>query len=384
MGHEEVPPPGDADFIERARPATNGATRASVPALVAPAPWPTAGDYLARMGPIGPRLSTSFATLDRDTRGGIPAGRRVVLVGAPGGCKTMVATLWAYLWEMAGAAVVYLAADDGPEGIAMRLGQLTGYTREALEADDDAARKGAATQLAGRRILLLDGEVASLEDAIGALGPAADDRQQVLIVDSLQTARCLEANGIESIRERVSTMMAVLRRPARAGAIVVGISEMARGGYKSGDRTQETSALAAAKESGAIEYAADLLLGLRSVRDEVGQFEVELAKNRLGRTPPGDERIRLRLDFASARLSEIAAPDPQAAAREAEMARLTRAKDRVRKAVLANDLRSANAVAMAAGGKKCDTLTALREMTEAGEDIKLSNGALGLRPRGTS
>lgn len=312
--------------------------------------------------------------LDRDTRGGIPRGKRVVLVGMPGGCKTMMAVFWAWLWEAAGAFLVYLAADDSPENVAMRLGQLAGYSRDDLEADDDDMRRAAAEKLAGRRIQLLDGEDAWLEDAIEAVAAAPPGSQPVLIVDSLQTVRSREAQGIDSIRERISTVMAALRSPARAGAIVVAISEMARGGYRDGDRSREVSALAAAKESGSIEYGADLLLGLRMVKDEVGQFEVEIAKNRLGRVPPADERIRLRLDFTSASLSEIAAPDPEAPGRKREH-KLSRAKDAVRKAVMTHELRSATAVYMVTRGTKDDIITAVREMLGSGELTKRGDGA---------
>jgi hypothetical protein len=373
----DAPPPGDDDYLERARPAPNGA-----PPVAAASPshrvWPSAASYLARMGPVGRRWSTCIPTLDGHARGGVPRGKRVVLVGAPGAAKTMLATMWAFVWEMAGAAVVYLAADEGPENIAMRLGQLAGYHREDLEADDDFARRAAADRLSGRRILLLDGEDATLEDAIAALQPGGDDRQRVLVVDSLQTVRSNDARGIDGIRERISAITAIMRGPARAGAIVVGISEMARQGYRSNDRTQETSALASAKESGAIEYAAELLLGLRSVRGEVGQIEVEVAKNRLGRTPGIDERIRLRVDFAGASLSEIAASD-RPAGPPPGYDRLAKVKQRLKEAVMRQELTSKTQVVLAATGNKQDNLRILGEMLSAGE-VVMVNGLFRVAP----
>src|SRR5687767_7817580 len=43
--------------------------------------WPTVADHLLSMGPVRQRLATGFATLDTAVRGGIPGGKRIVLVG---------------------------------------------------------------------------------------------------------------------------------------------------------------------------------------------------------------------------------------------------------------------------------------------------------------
>ena len=252
---------------------------------------------------LGRRLSTGFSTLDQAARGGVPQGKLVILVGAPSSYKSTCAVHWSHLWEAAGAFVAFLAADESPDAYAVRFGQLAGFRYEDLEAEQDDARRAAAGRLASRKILLLDGGETLLEDAATALEEVAGDLQRVLVVDSLQTVRSAVTVGQQSRREEIGAVVTQLRAFVKGGTIVVATSEMARSGYRSGDRTQDISALAAAKESGAIEYGADLILGLRSVREEVGQVDVEVAKNRLG---PGKPEFRLRFDFESTALTEMA------------------------------------------------------------------------------
>ncbi len=368
---------GASRAVELAEDLTGGLARtmerAGFPTPGSPAALTTVADYLARVRSPGQRFSTGLPSMDRASRGGPPPGKRIVVVGAPSSAKSTLAAQWSHDWELAGAAVVFLAADESPESIAVRIGQLIGYVREDLEAEDDDARRAAATILADRKILLLDGEDVSLEDAAAALdqlGCAGQPR--VLVVDSLQTIRCVAASVHENRRDQIVAVMGLVKAIARSGAIVVAISEMARAGYRSGDRAQDTSVLASAKESGAVEYGADLLIGLRAVRDQVGQIDVEIAKNRLGHEKP---ELRLRLDFASARLAEIATPDPEATARTAGAAKLQKAKERVIRVIMGQELRTANAVATAAGGTRQHILAALSEL-RAEAKVVVVNGVL--------
>jgi hypothetical protein len=95
-----------------------------------------------------------------------------------------------------------------------------------------------------------------------------------------------------------------------------------------------------------------------------------VAKNRLG---AGKPEFRLRLDFTTAGLSEIAMPAPEAAARAKTDARLADMRTAIRRAVMAEELRSANEVAMAVGkGNRQDKLALVKGMLAAGELVRLN------------
>jgi KaiC/GvpD/RAD55 family RecA-like ATPase len=322
--------------------------------------------------PVGARLATSFQTLDEATRGGIPMGRFVVLAGAPGSSKTTLSVYLANRWERGGATVVYLAADEPPEGIAMRFGQLAGWSREGLEEEGaigDSTRAGFAERLRGRRIVVVDPDKnnASIEDAAAALAAASTGPLRVLIVDSLQTARCAASQGLESARERMDATVQVCKRIARTGVLVLAISEMSRAGYSGKDTV---SALAASKESGSIEYGVSLLLGLRTAKDVQGQFDVEVAKNRLGGSKPS---LRLRLDFATAALSEISAPAaPVAQGGAADQAEYLEAVRKVLAA--ARHPLSANTIIAVSEKQRQGVQRAVASLEYAGELTKHRNG----------
>jgi hypothetical protein len=106
-----------------------------------------------------------------------------------------------------------------------------------------------------------------------------------------------------SRREAIDIMLAVLRRARDQGVLVVGVSQVGRGYYIAGDRSP-VNALAASKESGAVEYKADLLLGFKNVSGSPDEIEVEVAKSRLGAIPD----MRLGIDRARADLREIDRP----------------------------------------------------------------------------
>jgi replicative DNA helicase len=322
--------------------------------------------------PVGARLQTGFATLDEATRGGIPVGRFVVLAGAPGASKTTLAVYLASRWERAGATVVYLAADEPADGVTTRFGQLGGWNREGLEEEGaigDSTRAGFAERMRGRRIAVLDPDDAglSIEDAAGVLHEAADGPLRVLVVDSLQTARCTFAAGLDSVRERMDATVHACKRIARSGVLVLAISEMSRAGYNGKDMV---SALASSKESGSIEYGVSLLLGLRTAKDAPGQYDVEVAKNRIGCAKPA---FRLRLDFATASLSEIAAPTAPAAPGSALDQDVY--LEEVRK-VLSTARRplSANTISDASSKQRAGMLKAVARLEYDGELVKYRNG----------
>lgn len=358
-----------ASFGDKIRAAMAAAVAANEPP---PPAYRVLSEMVGTLQPIGQRMSTGFATLDDATRGGVPLGRVVVLAGAPGAAKTTLSVHFADQWERAGCAVVYLASDEPVEGIITRLGQLGGFSRDGLESEGsagDAIRAGFAQRSAGRRLAVIDPDedptMCTIEDAERAVLHLAGDRPRVLVVDSLQTARCAAADAAESLRERIDAKLAVIKAIAKRGTLVIAISEMSRAGYRSASRSENISALAAGKESGAIEYGASLLLGLRSVAGEHGQVDVEVAKNRLGGAKP---ELRLKLDPERASFAEVALPSGEDPSEPKADVRLERAKEHVRNTVrMHSNLASVRSVLALCDGSRSANHDAIKDMQRCGE-----------------
>lgn len=339
------------------------AARAALSALDSPrSRLPTLDECVPMIAEFGPRLSFALPMLDEATRGGVPAGRVIMLLGAPGSSKTNYSTFLADSWERAGCAVLILACDESRESIVTRIGQLDGHARELLEGRDDGRRNAFARNARGRFIWAIDPfkDRVTLEEAYKQLRAVAGERQAVLVVDSLQTVPCDAADLLETKREQVEAVVLTLDGYARDGAIVLAISEMSRAGYRTGARDKDISALSAGAESRKVEFAAHLLLGLRPVKGEQGIVDVEIAKNRLG---PGKPDLRMSLDFETLRFRQIVKPDEDEEAAERENARDSHFRKRILEVLRANtELRhAADVVRLAKAGKR-PGLAALREL----------------------
>lgn len=351
----------------------------SAPKKKEPPRYKTLSEFVRTcLKPLGKRLETGFSTLDEATRGGIPLGRVVVLAGAPGASKTTLAAFLVDTWEKSGCAIVYLAADEPADGIVTRLGQLAGFSRDGLETEGeigDAVRAGFAARSEGRPLVVIDPDedehISSIEDAEAVLLHLAGDRPRVLVVDSLQTSRCIAAEIAESAKERIDLKLRVIKGIAKRGTLVIAISEMARSGYRSNDRRDNISALAAGKESGSIEYGAALLLGLRPVKGEQGQVDVEVAKNRLGGQKP---ELRMKLDADRASFIEVALPGAEEEeAPKAAPQRMDRAKERIRETLRKHhDLGSQREVLAHTDGTRDHNRDAFKDMEKRGEVVLVS------------
>lgn len=327
---------------------------------------PSVADRARALRPAGERFPTGFPALDAAMRGGIPKGKVIVVLGAPGASKTNFCTRLLDHWERAGCYAMYLAADEASEMIVVRLGQLAGWNRDALEDENPAVRDGFARAAEGRNYLVVDPseDRVSLEAAEKLLILKAGDRPRVLVVDSLQTILCEAADGAESPMERVKAVIHTCKRMAARGTIVVAIGEMSRAGYANGDRHKDRSALSAGKETGDVEYAAHVILGLRSVPEHVGQIDVEVAKNRLGRDKPD---VRLVLDFDTLAMRETSAPDVDHERRARADSVAARFREAVVSAVRNNPrLRTKDQVCRATGVSRNGSHRALLELLELG------------------
>jgi len=299
-----------------------------------------------------------------------------VLGGAPGTGKTTLLCQVALHRLEAGDYVTLLAADEGPDGLLIRIGQLLGFDREALEQGDPEAREALALALEayGARLELLDvADGWTLEEATDRLVVLAGSTPAFLGVDSIQTARAFGTDAAEGPRARADAVVHALKGAARRGVFVLATSELARGAYRSNDPTQRTHSLASFKESGSVEYGVDFALVLRSVTGEANLVDVEVAKNRLGPKP----EFRLRLDHTRALFSEEGRPAEDSGA--AQATKLLRDRAALREAVLATirknpTLRSKDAVCEAVPRRAKPVRDCLGVLLEEGRVVLTEGG----------
>lgn len=270
----------------------------------------TPADRVRALVGLGPvlRLDTGIPTLDASCRGGLPTRRLVVIGGAPGAGKTTLATNLAWRWAKAGIAVGILAVDEGPEGTIARIAQLEGIAPEKVEERDASTLERLAKKLDGSSLILLDGEDAagSVEGVAELVAKRAAGGLGVLVVDSIQTVSASGTDVAPSPRERVDAVVRALKSVRdKHGLLILATCELARGAYRSRSVAETINDLAAFKESGAVEYAAQTALVLRSVPDEPNLVDVTVPKNRAYKRDP----FRLRLDHVTTELAEVELPE---------------------------------------------------------------------------
>ncbi len=298
---------------------------------------PTPAERVRALLQLGPlvRLPTRFATLDRSCRGGLPTPRLVVVGGAPGAGKTTLATYLGWSWAKAGIPVTMLAVDEGPDGVHLRVAQLEGLDVERIEARDADEIERLAAILEAAPLATLDAldAAGTVEGAAAHLATHDPAKPRVLIVDSIQTVEARGTDHAESPREKVDLVMRALRLARDThGFLVVATCELARGAYRSRNVAETINDLAAFKESGRIEYAAQTCLVLRSVPDEEGLIDVTVPKNRAYRRDP----FRLRLDHRTTALVEVDLPPASTPARRATRSPLDADAQAIVKVLLAS------------------------------------------------
>lgn len=298
---------------------------------------------LAKLGPVV-RLPTGIPTFDRGCRGGVPAPRFVVLGGAPGAGKTTLATWLGWRWAKAGIPVAMLAVDEGPDGVLMRIAQLEGFDPAAIEERREDVLEELATRLDAAPLVIVDGDDAggTVEGAAALLASFPADLPRVLIIDSIQTVRATGTDGADSPRERIDAVVRAAKA-ARDGhaLLVIATCELARGAYRSRNAAEAINDLAAFKESGGIEYAAQTALVLRSVADAPNLVDVTVPKNRAYRRDP----FRLRLDHRTTAFEEVEAPAEPLEGRSAP--KLGQVRRAIVDAVGSEELQSARAIVAA-------------------------------------
>ncbi len=265
-------------------------------------------DSWDRHGPLI-HVPTGIRSFDEMTGGGPVFGTRFYLLGAPDAGKTAVLVQILDEMLLAGLAVGVLAVDEEPEDMLQRFLQRRGWKRSQCEERRPGVITDMRAAVEGLSLTFYDSTF-SIEAAAKELAEVARIKglRAAFGVDSIQTASSSVETEDGSRYETVSARVKAIRQVATEfDLITIATSEMSRNAYRSmnaGDRTNE---MAAAKESGAIEYSARIAAALKLVEGAQDLIELRIFKNKHGRTHAQKEQgIYLRLDKASQLLVEEA------------------------------------------------------------------------------
>lgn len=218
---------------------------------------------------------------------GLEAGKLYLLAAQPGAGKTTLALQMAATVAQAGYPALYVSLENDATDLARkttcRLGGIS-YTAALKGKVDPMAWRTAVGKLSalGGRLYL-----ATPRTVMPALGEIVADVQKragaapaLVVVDYLQAFVKRAARGADAadVRERIDRWTPELRRLGEHyGCAMLAISSQNRAGYKDGG-------MSALKESGDIEYNADVTLSL--VRPEKPAVPA----------PPGQTVLELRVD----------------------------------------------------------------------------------------
>ena len=302
-----------------------------VEAAAAPLSVASVLDAWEREGPLV-HEPTGIETLDAKTGGGPVYGTRWYLLGQPDACKTALVAQIADVYLARGLVVGMLCIDEEPSDVTGRFLQRRGLGRvecEQRSALTMARARDALPELAGLRMYDASWTIErAAEDT--AKAAAAAGKRAAFFTDSIQAAASQAPGDATSIREAVSAQVRAFREAATKHRLIgIATSEMGRGHYIA---NADADDMAAAKESGAIEYSARVMLAMRAAPNEDDLFGVKIAKNKHGKR--GDS-IGLRLDRRLMVLSEADPPEETDRSEAREQARIAREDGRNRTAAVA-------------------------------------------------
>jgi replicative DNA helicase len=276
----------------------------------------TVSDVIGAWRAEGPLVheATGIPSLDDLTGGGPVYGSRWYFVGAPDAGKTALLVEIGDAYLQRGIAVGFLAADEESGDLLIRFGQRLGSSRRDLEKRDPGLLDTVEEKLSQLPIRFYKPGT-TIEAAADDLALFAKARgvKACLCVDSIQTVTCsavVSADNAEDLSPRAivtANVLAVRSMATRHKMILLCTSEMNRAAYRSLESAEKQSDLAAAKESGAIEYSARVMLALRSVKGEKDLIKVDFAKNKHG---PSDTPVHLQINRLRMTMREVEAPTP--------------------------------------------------------------------------
>lgn len=261
-------------------------------------------------------IPTGFPRLD-DLLNGLEPGL-LVLAGQPGMGKTTLANLIAANVAERGVPVLYVSYENSRENLILKhLCRLAGVAEtDARRGKVDPVLLGVVARTFGERsgcLYYLEASAETTVEGIGALAAQVRRRHRadrvLVVVDYLQ--KMAHTAGYDELRANVGKIAAQLRDLSRALASpVLALASLNRAGYAGGNGdepgTKRRPNMAHLKESGDIEYGADVVL-LMSEGDQDGPPRADarpvvlrVEKNRGG---PAGENVRLvfkpaRGDFA--------------------------------------------------------------------------------------
>lgn len=257
-------------------------------------------------------LPTGIPSLDALTGGGFVVPSRVYTIGAPDAGKTGFNLQMIDHLASSGIPCGVLGVDEERCDLLMRLVQRRGISRKECEERSATTLQRARASVRGLPLLLFDPET-SIEEAAVRLHefakklnpqPANWDKAKpwrppcVLMIDTVQTAHSKVENPDESMYRIVTHRVRMIRvASTRYRMLMLITSEMSRAAYKHKRIEDQITDLAAAKESGAIEFSARIQLAIRNVPGTSDMVELRVAKNKHGPAHRGDQDgIFLKLD----------------------------------------------------------------------------------------
>lgn len=278
-------------------------------------------DYWDRQQSRKESIATGIEPLSQALGGGLEPGRLVVVLGAPGGGKTTLINQISVHAANSGRPVLYVTSEDVPQTLfaktLARTGRidykavLKGYETEKTRIDE--AMKDYADSLAATRLHYLDATTGKVDLPIIENAAKAhfehykEAGQGILVIDYLQRlARAHPSyqttNG--DIRKAVTGLTEHFKALAvELDCCVICLASMNRAsGYE-----KANNALSSAKESGDIEYTADVMMAIIDDPDRVPgaswlqSRQLKIDKNRQGET------ASIKLDWYGARQQFTAA-----------------------------------------------------------------------------
>jgi hypothetical protein len=275
----EAPPQRDpAEAPSRGKKQRSQTEHATYPPVVSPA------GYLASLTAHTP-IATGIPLLDRASDGGLrPETFTIIAGGSTAGKTTLLVTLARALAQTE-CLVVFLAADEHPRRITVRLAQTCGCDRALLKAGDEYERSRACEAFARElgNVPVLDGAHWTVETAMRWAREIAEGRPMALLVDSLHAAQSDLFGEDDEETKRVRLMSVALRSIADGGAIVVASAEANRRHTAPVAADGDPVPMVAVKGSSKAEYACDMLVVLDAI-DGAPTTLCQVPKSRDGET----------------------------------------------------------------------------------------------------
>ncbi|CAG0978919.1 hypothetical protein PLCT2_01787 [Planctomycetaceae bacterium] len=247
-----------------------------------------------------PRVSTGIVPWDGCSDGGIKLASLSTMLGPPGAGKTTLLVQVMLNMMQRGIACGWVAIDEDPASILLRLMQAVGIPADEAKKPSTATVERTLELLSTLPFLIYD--QGPIEDTIADLAWRFPNRTRVLFIDSLQSAVTRDSKDIPEARLRLDDVMRTAKRLAASPATkcaVIATSELSRGAYRNKIAAMNIESIAGGKESGGIEYQCDSMLDVRLVKGAPDLVSVEAVKMR----GPGTRRgtvFTLKLDRATA------------------------------------------------------------------------------------